>query len=383
MDALTYYIIVASAVVVLGALLLFLIGRRRKAPSEQDPYVEALKKLVDGDSSAAFKLLEQAVKRGAAPTHAYVKLGELLRERGEAGKALQIHQSLTVKTNLSKRETAELYLNMAEDYACLGRPGRAVSVLETASNNFNIKDPQIRAFLAKQLHILGERDRAFESLKELKRLGHIGDRELALYLTTASEHHTGDKDPKETKRLLHKALKYDPDCAPALLALGNLEESAGKSDEAIRLWKRVAAVSPDLAGSALKNLERILFQRGRFGEIEQIYQDVLAVRNEDEEATLSLADFYTKQGREEDALRLLEDFHVSHQESFGCSLLLAALYSKLREGGILETFLDESVSHFYQGKRYSCNFCGHETEMMRWHCPKCNSFDSFSASNAK
>ncbi len=375
------YILIAAAAVFTVSLIYFIRKRRTVSPSD-DPYIDALKKLIDRDKKAAFMLLQQAVKRGNAPTDAYIKLGELLRESGEAGKALQIHQSLTVKTNLSKEEKAELYRNLAEDYASLGRSDRAVKVLESAVRNSGIRDPQTYSQLAKQHHLLGEYDKAFDCLKDLKRIGSINNRELALYLTSSAEHLVESEDPKEARKLLQRALKLDPNCPPALLTLGNLEETVGRGDEAIQLWKQVAAVSPELAGTALQNLEKTLFQKGRFGEIEQIYLDVLSARNGDEAAILSLSLFYQKQGREEDALRLLEEFHADCPDSLGASIMLTSLYSKLGDGETFETFLGDSINHFTRSKDYICSSCGHETNLMRWHCPKCNAFDSFSSNDA-
>ena len=88
----------------------------------QDPYIQALKLLVDGDKDAAFDRLQESVRSGSGPTDAYIKLGKLLRDRGELAKALQIHQSLTVKTDLSKNEKVELYMNLAADYARMENP---------------------------------------------------------------------------------------------------------------------------------------------------------------------------------------------------------------------------------------------------------------------
>jgi len=305
-----------------------------------------------------------------------------LRERGEAGKALQIHQSLTVRENISKSDRVELYLNIAQDYAVLARPDHAAASLEAAIKQYRIREPQVYAALAKYFHSLGQGQKAFDRLKDLKQSGDIGDRELALYLATAAESAVEKGDVREARKLLQRALKLDPACPAALLALGDIEEKEGRYDEAIRLWKQAAVVSRELSSIALHRLEKTLFQRGKFGEIEQIYRDVLSERNEDESAVLSLASFYRKQGREEDALVLLEEYHASHPQSLGGSLLLSSLYSSLRDSETLETFLDESINRLTFQQRYVCHSCGAVADVMRWHCPKCNSFDSYSTDNA-
>lgn len=378
-----YYAFIALAVIVIFMIAAFTIRKSRKSTPTFDPFIEALKQLIDGDRNAAFNLLEQAVKRGNAPTYAYIKLGELLRERGETGKALQIHQSLTVRENLSKSDRMELYLNIADDYSHLARPAQSVAILESAMKRYNIKEPQLFAALAKQHNILGQRNSAFDRLKDLKRSGRIGDRELALYLATAAESAGEKGDNREARKLLQRALKLDPSCPAALLALGDIEEKEGRFDEAIRHWKQAALASQDLSSTALHHLEKTLFQRGKFGEIEQIYRDILAERNDDESAVLSLASFYRKQGREEEALALLEEFLASHPESLGGSLILSSLYANHRDSETLETFLDESINRLTFQQRYVCSSCGNAADIMRWHCPKCNAFDTFFLDHAK
>jgi lipopolysaccharide biosynthesis regulator YciM len=378
-----YYVLAAVVVIVLAAVIALAVRRAGRGALPLDPFIEALKRLIDGDRNGAFDFLERAVKTGNAPTYAYIKLGELLRERGEAGKALQIHQSLTVRENLTRSDRMELYLNIAEDYSQLARPEQAVAILESAMKRYNMKEPQVFAALAAHHNALGQRSRAFDRLKDLKRSGWIGDRELALYLVTAAEGSAERGDTREARKLLQKALKLDPSCPSALLRLGDIEEQDGKFDEAIRLWKQSAVVSQELSSTALHHLEKTLFQRGKFGEIEQIYRDILAERSEDESAVLSLASFYRKQGREEEALTLLEEFSASHPESLGGSLLLSSLYANLRDDETLEMFLDESVNRLTFRQRYVCRSCGHTVDLMKWHCPKCNSFDTFSSDHAR
>jgi tetratricopeptide (TPR) repeat protein len=94
--------------------------------------------------------------------------------------------------------------------------------------------------------------------------------------------------------------------------MGRLEEQSDDVVDAIRLWREAARLSADLAPVALRSLERALYQRGTFNEIESVYRDVLESRPNDEHAALGLASFYRKQGRMDDAMQLLEDYRGSN-----------------------------------------------------------------------
>jgi lipopolysaccharide biosynthesis regulator YciM len=379
-----YYVYILIAIVVIFLFVVTLLLRRNKNTRTRppDPYVEALKKLIGHDLGAAYSLLQQAVKRGNAPTDAYIKLGELLRENGEVVKALQIHQSLTVKTNLTRDEKAELFKNIALDYSQLGKPARAAGILESAIKTSHFKQAEMISLLAGQYHKLGQTDKAFDTLRELKRLDQINDRELALYLASAGENSLAAEDVKTARKYLQKALKLDPDCPTALFVLGDLEAKNGRGEEAIGLWKKTALASEDLAGPALEHLQKILFNEGKFGELEQINLDILARRAGDEAASLALAQFYQKQGREDDALQLLEEFTAGNQDSMGATVLLTSLYSKRGDHETLESFLNQAINRDITDRGFVCSSCNHKNMVMRWHCPECNSFDSFNSDHA-
>ena len=161
-----------------------------------------------------------AIKSGKAPVDAYIKLGELLREDGSPTKALQIHKSLTVKTDLGKKEKMELFINIARDYSKLGNSEQAVKVLNTATKISGVKDQRLLPMLAREYHVLGKTDESYKCLREMKREGAVGDRELSLYLCTAGEQKEDDDKLKDALKLYKNALKQDPKnpvAAPNLL----------------------------------------------------------------------------------------------------------------------------------------------------------------------
>jgi lipopolysaccharide biosynthesis regulator YciM len=228
---------------------------------------------------------------------------------------------------------------------------------------------------------MGQHERAYSALKEATRLGGGTERELALYLASIAETLRERGERKEARKTLQRALKHDPNCAPCLLMLGDIAEEEERLDGAIKHWSQVAVLSPELAGTTLHKLETTLFEKGRFGDIEKIYNDVRAARAGDEAACLGLAAFYKKQGRGEEAITLLEEHLTVHPDSAAAALLLASFYAKYRDAETLERFLDGSAKDPLAVDRYECQSCRLKSDRMRWHCPRCNAFDSFSKDN--
>jgi lipopolysaccharide biosynthesis regulator YciM len=213
-----YYVI--GAVFLLLIIAAFVVLRKKRQPQRpHNPYVEALKLLIDGEQKEAFARLQESIRSGFAPTDAYIRLGTMLRDAGDPVKALQIHKSLTVKTDLTRKEKLELFLNLALDYSALGKSKQAVNVLETALKKMHLKEPAVFSVLAKEYHLLGSIEAAYNQLKEMAKLGVIGDRELSLYLSSAGEQMFDDSNEKEARKLLNRALKHHPENAAALLIL--------------------------------------------------------------------------------------------------------------------------------------------------------------------
>jgi lipopolysaccharide biosynthesis regulator YciM len=369
---------VAVALMIVGARWIVRRDQQsRRVERATDPYIEGLKLLVDGKKPEAFVRLQQAIMAGAAPADAYVRIGRMLRENGDVAKALQVHKSLTVKADLTREEKVAVYANVAEDYAAMGHHERALETVEVATRRTGLRDAELTAIAARACHALDRTEEAYEHLKELKKTGATSDREIALYLVTVAEKDAEKGRARDAKKTLQRALRHDAECAPAMVAMGRLEEQSDDVVDAIRLWRQAARLSADLAPVALRSLERALYQRGTFNEIESVYRDVLENRPNDEHAALGLASFYRKQGRMDDAMQLLEDYRGSNPTTVAGTVLLSSIYAARGDTDELETFLDRSYRMLARDDRYRCGACNFEAREMRWHCPRCNRFDTF------
>ena len=371
---------VAGALLVL-AVAWFARGRRvRRVERVPEPYTEGLRLLVEGRNADAFVRLQQAVLSGHAPTDAYVRIGRMLRERGEGERALQIHRSLTVKPDLTRQEKIDVYGSVAEDHAALGHPERALRTVETVMRRTGLRDAALVRIAMHACHAMGRSEEAYEYLKELRKAGGVGEREMALYLVSIAEKDMEKGRVRDAKKTLARALRHDGECASALFALGSLEEKAEDLDSAIKHWRHVARLSGDLSPASLRNLERVLYQRGTFNEVEAVYREVLEARPADEHAAVALASFYRKQGRAREAIALLEDHAQANPEAVAGTLLLTAIYAGLGEEEELDRLADRGLRFLDRPSHFTC-VCGFESSVMRWHCPECNRFDTFTRSS--
>jgi lipopolysaccharide biosynthesis regulator YciM len=365
-----------GALLVLAGAWLLRGRRERSVERVPDAYTDGLRLLVEGRPTEAFARLQQAVVAGNAPTDAYVRIGRMLRERGDAARALQIHRSLTVKSDLTRQEKVEVFANVAEDHAALGHPERALATVETLMRRTGLREPALLGIAMRACHAMGRSEEAYEYLKEMRKSGEVGDREMALYLVSVAEKDMEKGRARDARKTLARALRHDAECAPALLSLGGIEERSEDADAAMRHWRHAARISPELSSTALRNLERLLYQRGTFNEIEAVYREMLEARPGDEGAAAALASFYRKQGRTEEAIALLEEHAQANPESVAATVLLASIYAARGDEDELERVADRGRRLLHRPENFKC-VCGFETSVMRWHCPECNRFDSF------
>ena len=71
--------------------------------------------MVRGDKSKAVWTLRQVVKQDSDHVRAYLQLGNILRDENTE-QAIKIHQSLTVRPNLSAEMRVDIHSALANDY---------------------------------------------------------------------------------------------------------------------------------------------------------------------------------------------------------------------------------------------------------------------------
>ena len=76
--------------------------------------------MVRGDTRTALSHLRNVVKQDTNHINAYLQMGDILREEDNAQAAIKIHQSLTVRPNLSNEVKRDIHKSLALDFEQLG-----------------------------------------------------------------------------------------------------------------------------------------------------------------------------------------------------------------------------------------------------------------------
>lgn len=103
--------LVASA----GLIIYYFSFKGAQKPKTDTLFTEALNAMVKGDKSKAARLLRDVVKQDSDHIMAYLQLGNIIRE-DHPSQAIKIHQSLTVRPNISKELKVDIHQALALDY---------------------------------------------------------------------------------------------------------------------------------------------------------------------------------------------------------------------------------------------------------------------------
>ena len=369
-----YYIITAFILILVFISILVLIRKKRKSSA---PYTEALHCFIEGDRDSALELLKKAVKEDTENVMAYILLGNIIREKGNPQKAIKIHRNLLVRSNLTKSQTQEILIALIRDYKNAGLISQAVEMAEKLVKQ-DRKNTQYQELLLTLYEENKSWDKAYFQRQSLNKWKKQKDSNiLALYKIEAGLDAIKKGLEKEGRIRFREAIKLNKKCIPAYLYWGDSLQRENRYSEALEVYINFTKKNPQKAHLAFDRIKDLLFDMGRYGEIELIYKDVITRDPENFEAHLNLADLHMKQGDIERAEKECRDLYNKYPGNKKCGLLLISLlrYRQKEKEAIqkaVELLKLETGEHIYK-----CSKCGFETEEIIWRCPSCGAWDSF------
>ena len=365
-------------------LIAYLARRRRRIAGaggeKYIPYTRALGCLIEKRTDEALEFLKEAVRQNPEDVQAYMRFGDLLREKGDVERALQVHRELTVRRLGDAGIERELYRSLAMDYLVAERYGDAQRAAEKLLSS-NKKDEEALEILAQVFERGGEWDKSYDVQEELVRLRRRdGNPFLAMYKSYIGSKHLARGDRSVSKKYFESALHKDKDCLPALLYLGDIHYQDGDLKKAIEKWRAVASRFPKWAYIVYGRLEKAYYESGSFGEVEQVYEEVLKAQPDDVPTMLAMAEINHKRGDADEALRLVRETMEIDPDCRRARQLLVRIHL---EKGDAETAHKDVLSFLEESRpgegEFICAGCGHKSNEVLFRCPECLGWNTFLA----
>ena len=348
--------------------------RQWRMESRQTPkaYFRGLNHLLNEQQDQAIDAFIEAVQGDPDTAELHFALGNLFRRRGDYDRAVRVHEHLLARADLDRKDRDRAQHALAMDFLKAGLLDRAESALHKLEGSA-YEAEALMALLA-----IAERSRDWPQAQGLaQRLedthqGSFAPR-LAHYLCEEAELAQSKGDGAEALRLLRKAVERAPQQARGWMALSALRSQQGDAQGAFDSLKMLAHHAPQGLPLAARPIADLSVTTGRQTEAVELLNEAQA-----HAPSLDITEALAYLSGTPQAARAHYLQHLEREPS----LVIAAQWLSG------ETFSDPAAQKRVQAaleqasnplKRYRCAACGFEARQHFWHCPGCQSWDSYPA----
>ncbi|RUR29827.1 lipopolysaccharide assembly protein LapB [Vreelandella nanhaiensis] len=357
--------------------------RSRQAPTASSSslskeYFIGLNYLLNEQPDEAINTFINALDVNSDTVDTHIALGKLFRARGEADKAVSIHQNLLARPALSRSTNQNVQLELARDFMALGVHDRAQRLLHSLLEQSSGEEYR---YAAKQLLVdILEREKewqnAFDVIQPLLKQ-HPGMRRPASHwLCELAQEEIQQSSRALARKHLKKALQLDERCIRATLLLTELEMDNGHYDRAIERLDHIPAQDPAHIPTMLPALKRAYVRNDDIAGLEKHlyrllnqapYTSVIVMLGELVHQRDGVDTAIERTGewlREAPSLRGLDyllDLYVESQRLSGrTSPDTRLLLLKYHTQALLK-----------DRPRHRCRRCGFSSDALAWQCPSC------------
>ncbi len=355
----------------------------RRRARESPHYMLGLNFLVTSQIDPAIEELNKAAEVSGDPLEIHLILGNLYREKGQVGRAIQEHQQLLQRPNLRKLEHANVLLCLGLDYKHGGFVDRA---LEAFTEVLRL-DPDNPYALTNLEKLYAEQHQWTEAYSTRQKLAarqpseehQAVHRQILAFLEgeiglTALRR----LDYVEAARRFTAAMDMDPRNVPAYLNLGDVRLAQAEPAAAIAVWERLVETSPDRAYLAFSRLETAYVGAGPDGRFPSLCRRLIEAHPQDWRARLALARHLTVHGQAADAIEPLFEALEINPHALALHQAIWQALSKLDlSPALVDRYVDITRDAIFYVDPHICVRCRYRSTELLWQCPHCHEWDTF------
>ncbi|WP_458524678.1 lipopolysaccharide assembly protein LapB [Onishia taeanensis] len=359
------------------------LGRRERKDAADQPgqpslsrdYFVGLNYLLNEQPDRAIETFVAALEVNSDTIETHIALGNLFRSRGEADRAVKVHQNLLARPALTPAQSSLVQIELARDFLNLGLLDRAEKLLENLIHDGGDDSQRQQAKLL--LVDLLEREKEWQAALDVAQPSLIRQHEniqraAAHWLCELAERDLESASPSLARKKLRQALHVDNRCVRANLLLARMEHDTGHYKAELKLLKRIPAQDSGCAGLILEPLRDAY----RLLDDEAGLEKALKQMNEQAPMTaivIMLADTVQRRAGHREAAELIEAQMERASSLRGLDYLLH-LYQQdatAEEQRFLSPLSHHARALLDARPRFRCGQCGFSGTELHWQCPSC------------
>ena len=384
--------------VLLGVLLALLIGLaagkaweryklqegrwidRRKI--RQSPhFILGLNHLVAGQVDLAIEELEKSASLDPDALELRLVLGNLYREKGQVGRAINEHQALLQRPRLSRLELANVQLCLGLDYRRGGFVDRAAAAFAEVLK----LDPNSEAALVNLEKLQEDQHQwqdAYVTRRRLAQLAGPPDQPKSQSILAFLENEIGLQALKEGRldeaaRRFQAAIDLDNGIVTAFINLGEVQMKQGDVPAATATFERALEVAPDRAFLALDRLERAYAELNpeRFPAL---CRRLIVASPREWRARMALARHHNSRGEPHAALELLLEALEHNPHALAIHQAIWNTLSALDlPRALVARYIEVTRQSVFYLDPHVCTRCRYRSTELLWQCPHCHEWNTF------
>lgn len=364
-----------TSALVLGALVIGILaghfgwGKRWPVPFGKlhPDYLTGLDYLVTEQPDRALDMFLKLMDANADTIETHFALGTLYRRRGEVERAIRIHQNLLARDALAPEHREQALLALAQDYLRAGLLDRAEGLFQQVSEVSRLRASALDALrgVYERQH---EWQQALDTYRQLARIKAAPPRLVAAhYLCEIATLAIERGDTELARSLLHQARSETAPFPRAALIRAQIAEREAEPQLAVRLLRSALHESPKLLQEELPRLLNLVGREQR----DAVLAELVAQAQAHDFGELKRLVFAAIAAD----LTTAAPLRAAIETVFAQDATLIAVWQA--GNGQIEVVAREIGALLAYAEKYRCGECGFAARSFYWHCPACQSWDSF------
>lgn len=360
----------------------WLLGRQQnnKQPQNtlQQEYFRGLDFLLSEKTDEAIDSFIRALEINSDTIPAHIALAKLFRKKGDVQRAIQIHQSLLARSDLSHDDFMRIQMALARDYYAVGLLDRAENLLLEIRSQRSSADvlQKASALLIKLYAKEQEWQQALDVAKQLSVTERPGlDVELSHYCCELAEGYIAQQRYRHASAKLNLALTFDKNAVRANLLLADIAIKQQEWKKAIATLKQVAQQDSTFLSETIERLKHCYHELNQTSEFERLMKQWLN-KYPSTSIMLALGDIILQQQGAYPAGAFITDQLKQRPSIKGFNQLIDLYITHASKGANESLMVLRGLTGQLELSKpvYHCQRCGFSGKSLHWQCPSCQNW---------